>query len=203
MKKLRKIGITIIIVLVAYFLLKQLQIIPSFSNWFKAKPVLIENTPIIIENIKDMQELITIASYDEVVITKIRNEEHPTLGKILNPSAVKKLVLIAKGKIYAGTNLKNLKNKDVTVIGDSISITLPKTSIIDAIVNPSDCEIFIENGNWSTIEVNNVKLEAKSKMQERALERNILEKASKKSALVIENFLRSIGFKKITIKTTT
>ncbi len=202
MKKIRKIGITIIIVLVAYFLLKQLNMIPSFSNWFKAKPILIENTPIIIENIKDMQQLITIASYDEVVVTKIMNDEHPILSNILNPGAVKKIVLIAKGKVYAGMDLRTLKENDVKIIKDSISINLPKTRIIDAIVNPSDCEIFIENGTWTTLEVNNVKMEAKVKIQERAIDRKILEKASKKSILVIENFLRSIGFKKIAITIT-
>jgi ribosomal protein S4E len=128
------------------------------------------------------------------------NDDRSPLGKILNPGGIKKLVLIAKGKIYAGINLKNLQDKDVQVVKDSISITLPETTIIDAIVNPSDCEIFIENGTWSTYEVNNAKLEAKTKMQERALDRKIIEKATKKSILVMESFLHSIGFKKINIK---
>jgi hypothetical protein len=203
MKKLRKIGITLIVLIVAYFLLRTLNLIPDVRNWFKEQPVMIENTPIIVENIRDLNELITMASFDEVVISKNKINEGNIITNILktkslNPG-ISRIALIAKGRLFAGIDLKALKNEDVNVVKDSVSIKIPKAKIIDAIVNPSDCEVFIEEGIWSTIEISELKAQARQKIIDRSVERKLLEKADNKATAVIESFLRSVGFKKVTI----
>ncbi len=203
MKKLRKIGLTVIILVVAYLLLRTFNLVPDIRSWFKQQPVLIENTPLIVENIRDLNELITMASFDEVVISKNKINEGNLLNNILKTKSLdprtSRIALIAKGRLFVGIDLKALKNEDLSVIKDSVTVKTPKAKIIDAIVNPSDCEVFIEEGIWSTTEINELKAQARQKIIDRSLERKILEKAETKAKAVLENFLRSVGFKKVTI----
>ncbi|MBL7727428.1 MAG: DUF4230 domain-containing protein, partial [Dinghuibacter sp.] len=71
--------------------------------------------------------------------------------------------------------------------------------ILEAIVNPSDCEIFIEEGKWASSEVVELKKEARTIMIRRAEAKGILNRANEKSARVIEHFLRSVGFKRVKV----
>jgi hypothetical protein len=204
MKWIRNTGITFIVLILLYLLFRSLNLLPDFKGWFKSQPVKIANTPILIENIRDLAELTTIASFDEVVLTKQGENEGTIIGNILRNRSLnateKKIVLIAKGRIFAGVDLKLLKENAIFVKKDSVSLRLPNARILDAIVNPSDCEIFTETGNWTNIEINQLKSEARKTMFERATDRNILGKAETKSRMVMEGFFRSLGYKKINIQ---
>ena len=87
------------------------------------------------------------------------------------------------------------------VQGDSVSLLLPPAEILDAIMNPSDFETFSETGEWSSEAVTAVKVKARKKMIEKALQQGILNKSNTSSIALLENFLRGFGFKKITVKT--
>ncbi len=202
MKRLRSVGITLLVLFAVVFVLERFSILPSFGNWFRSKPLLIENTPVLVENIRDLSQLITLVSFDEVVIT--RNDTAPgsyvrnLLRRPANPSE-RKISLIARGRIFAGTELKQLTENDLVVSGDSAFIQLPAARILEAIVNPSDCEIFIEEGKWASSEVVELKKEARTIMIRRAEAKGILNRANEKSARVIEHFLRSVGFKRVKV----
>lgn len=206
MKLIRNLGITIIVLILLYLLLRQFNLIPDIKNWFISKPIQIENTPLIVQKIKELKQLITITSYDEVVMNKQTDVGGTLLGNIIangpiNPNT-KRIGLIAKGSIYAGIDLQLLQEKDIVLLKDSIAIHLPQAIIIDAIVNPSDTDIFIEQGQWDMLEINKIKVEARTLMIERAKEKKILDKANFRGKLIIENFLRTIGFRKISVTTT-
>jgi hypothetical protein len=188
MKKLRSVAITLLVLFLAIFVLQRFSLLPSFSSWFRSKPIMIENTPVLVENIRDLSQLITVVSFDEVVITR-------------NDTASGSYILIARGRIFAGTELKKLTEADLRVSEDSAYITLPPSRILDAIVNPSDCEIFIEEGKWETSEVTALKKEARTIMVRRAESKGILQKADEKAARVIESFLRSVGFRRVKVVT--
>ena len=110
------------------------------------------------------------------------------------------IVLIGKGKILAGIDLAALKEKDIYVNDDSVSITLPKTEILQVITNPSDFETFDEKGNWTDSEVTAVKIKLRNKMIADAMQQNILPKATAVANVMMENFLRSVGFKKVNVQ---
>jgi hypothetical protein len=203
MKLLRNAGLTVIILVAAVFLLQQLNLIPAFGKWFRSEPVMIDNTPVLVENIRDMSQLITIVSFDEVVVTQDDVQEGRFIDNFLrNPSfdpMKKKISIIVKGRIFAGMDLKELKETDLFVKGDSASISLPPVKILDAIVNPSDYEIFIEEGRWETDEVNQLVIAARERMLKRAKEKGLLIKAQAKAKAVMESFFRSVGFKKLAV----
>jgi hypothetical protein len=190
-----------ITLLIIYFVLNHLNIIPSIRNWFTSKKTTIDNTPVLIKEVKSIAQLMTMSSYDEVVVdsSKFANPAFPT-AVITSAPKKSQLVIIAKGKLIAGIDLQELDDKKIYLNRDSVSITLPTVKILDAIVNPSQFEIFIEEKGWKADEVNNLKVSARNLMIQRATEQGLLLKAKEKAKLVMENFLRSLGFKKIDVK---
>lgn len=142
-------------VLAIWFLLGKMNIIPSFSNIFKSKSVKIDETPILIKEIKELAELTTMVSIDEVVVDSIT--ANPALlaiksitGLSLNPLSpgYDQLVLICKGRVTAGTDLAAIGPADIFHKGDSVSLGLPPARILGVIINPTGVETFIENGEW-------------------------------------------------------
>jgi hypothetical protein len=82
---------------------------------------------------------------------------------------------------------------------DSVSIKLPPAKILDVITNPSDIETFIETGTWSEEEVRAVKNAARRQLLEEAGRQQLLQKATNRSRAIIEQFLRTSGFRKVTV----
>jgi hypothetical protein len=203
-KTLQKYAVLVAAVLVVIFLFQKINWLPSFKNIFGSKPVVIEATPVIITEINTLAQLITITFTDEVVMdtAKIGNGMPsllPTsIGTILTP-AVDKLVMIGRGRVLAGTDLKNLKEKDINVTDDSIHVSIPHSIILQTIINPSDFETFSEKGNWDESSITTLKIEIRNEINHRAIQQNILQKADARSENIIETFLKNTGFKKVTI----
>ena len=110
-----------------------------------------------------------------------------------------KLVIIGRGKVVAGTDLKKLEKSDLVVSGDSIHVQLPPSEILETIVNPSGFETFIETGTWSEAAVTSLKIKIRNAITNRAIEQNILQQANDRSLNIIKVFLTNTGFKKISV----
>jgi hypothetical protein len=206
-RRLRNIALIALIIVVLIAILRKAGIVPSLADIFKAKPVAIDETPVLIKEIRSIGQIITATAYDEVVIDSVVVTNASRIINSINavspfpvlPSSQKQIVIIAKGKILAGTDLNLLTNESLKVSKDTVWLQLPRTKIIDAIMNPSDFETFEEKGTWTNEEVTAVKLRARQKMIDRALDQNIIEKASTKSKSVMEGFLRAAGFKTVIV----
>ena len=206
-KKLLKYIIIAAVVIIALALLKD-KWLPSFANIFTPKPVVVENTPILIKQINELAQMCTITVFDEVVADSVEIRRKTPVETLLPdfsafsnfPVTGRRLVIIAKGKIVAGTDLKKLQPQAISVHGDSVAIVLPQAEILDAIINPSGVETFSETGIWNDTEITAVKIKARNKMIGRALKQQIIEKANERSIMLIENFLRGTGFKKVLVK---
>jgi Protein of unknown function (DUF4230) len=186
---------------IIYLILVRLDILPSLQSIFSSKPVTIDNTPVFIKEVKNIAQLMTVMLYDEVVIDSSKTNA-VTLPTLLFPSSgvqTNKLVIIARGKIIAGIDLQQIDENKIFIKDDSVSITLPKVKILEAIANPSDYEIFTEEGSWTPDEVNAVRVRAREKMIARSIQQGVLEKAAVKSKSIMESFLRSAGFKRIAV----
>jgi len=207
MRTLRKIVIIFILIIAGFWLLRKLDVFPSFKNLFTAKEVVIDETPILIQQIKSIGQLITYSAYDEVVSDSIITTRGSAFVNSFNslapvpllPSADKQLVLIGRGKVLAGTDLTLLTDTSMSITNDTLRVYLPPPQILDAILNPADFETFIEKGEWTNEEVTMVKTKARRKMVERALRQNILVKAGTKAKSVMEDFLGNLGYKKVII----
>lgn len=191
-------------ILLIILLFTKINLFPSIKNFFKSQPVVIEPTPIIIQEIKSLANLITVVFTDEVVMDSAQiGKSLPSflpidIGATLLPS-VKKLVIIGRGKVVAGTDLSGMKNSDVSVIDDSVHLIIPHAIILQTILNPSDYETFIEEGKWSEEEVTALKIKIRNKISSQAIAENIPGKADARSKIILENYLMNTGFKKVSI----
>ena len=197
-KRIKKYLVIIAALLAIIFLLQKIHWFPSFGDLFKTKPVLIAETPVLIKEIKNLSLLTTISMYDEVVMDSTKEKNLPSFPG-LRP-VPDKIVLIGKGIVKAGVDLKKINEDDIQIKNDSVSILLPHAELQAILMNPSDFETFDEEGKWSSEAVTQIKIRMRNKIEQRALQNNILDKSGQRSILIIENFLRRIGFKKINIQ---
>jgi hypothetical protein len=203
-KKLTRYLFMLALLLGVIFFLQQIHWFPSFKNLFGSRPIVIDNTPVLVKEINNLSQLITLVASTEVVHDSTKSQMTPSAsipGFIVIPSIEKteKLVLIGKGKVFAGINLAELKEKDVFVKGDSVSITIPKARIFQTIVNPSDFEFFEEKGKWTDDEVKAVKIGLRNKLLITVLSQNILYKAQERAKQILMVFLEHAGFKRVLI----
>ena len=203
-KFLKKYAILAAIILLIIFLFQKINWLPSFNNIFHSKPINIEETPVIIQQINTLAQLITVTYSDEVVMdtAKIGNglpSLLPTgIGTILTPG-IDNLVIIGRGKVIVGTDLKNLQEKDINVTGDSVHVSIPHAKILQTIMNPSDFETFDEQGSWNDNAVIELKIKIRNEIDDHAIQQNVLQQADERCKNIMESFLRNTGFKKVSI----
>ena len=158
----------------------------------------IDNTANIVTGIKKISEFNVITFYEELVL----KEKKDTQVFFEQVSTTNEIVIIAKGSVRVGFDLSKVKESDIVVMGDTLTVIVPSVEIFDIIVNPSDFEIFFEDGSWSHEEVTKIESNAKSRLKEDAINNNILNKANEIGIEKLVSFFKSFGFKivNITIK---
>lgn len=154
----------------------------------------IDKTPLVIEETKKISEFTATHFFEDMVIKKERVDS----GRIINTHD--ELVIIAHGKVRAGVNLANIKEGDISAHGDTISLKLPQAEIFDVIVNPSNYEIFVEDGKWQHEEVTEALVNAKKQIEADALESGILENARKSSISKLTELYKALGFNTVDIQ---
>ena len=177
----------------------------------------IDNTAIMVEEIKKISQLFTTTYYDELVldtfklISKTPGERLLDAMTIMRPGVSasngmnymnyrrQEMVVIARGRVYSGFDFSRLQESDLHIDGRSITFQLPPAEVLDVIINPSDYEIFIEEGRWSLEEAVSLKQSAANLMEKRAIEMGILEQSETTAIGLLYNFFKALGFEQITI----
>lgn len=76
---------------------------------------------------------------------------------------------------------------------------LPRAKILQAIINSSGFEAFIEEGDWNEDAVTALKIKIRNTINQHALQQNILQQADVRCENIIESFLKNTGFKKVAV----
>lgn len=204
MKLIRSFLIIIVILITAALLFIKFKALPSFTNLFKPKPVTIENTPVVIKQIQAIAQLVTISAYEELVVDTVAADTKtlrlPLLPAIELPAPTRKLVIIGKSTTNIGIDMQQLRDGDISGTKDSIHIILPAAQIIDAIVNPSGIEIFIEEGAWDNTAVTNLVNKIRYLAIADAMSRGLLAQSEQKAVNVLTNFFKAAGYRKVVIQ---
>ena len=133
------------------------------------RPLTIDDTPVIVSKIRSLGELTTACYYDEMVLTRTKQNTFSStpLGSLaegLGKDVDDHLVLIAKGTVRAGLDLMDMTEEDVRFVGDTAYIRLPAPQYLDVIVNPSDFEVFAETGKWTHEEITGLQETARTRL---------------------------------------
>lgn len=170
---------------------------PNIIGIFKPKPAVIAETPILINEIKAISELFSVCYYDEIVIDSTVTDKSTFLGK--ETLSTRKLVYIVTGRVYAGFDLSKIDNKTFTVQDSILHLSLEKPGILDVVINPSDFTTFVENGRWSFEEATALKMKAKEKITQRAIDKGIIENCKINGIKALKAFYSCLGFKDVVI----
>ena len=155
----------------------------------------IENTANVVTGIRKISEFNIITFYEELVLSE-KKEGKAFFGQI---NTSNEIVIVAKGKVRAGFDFSKMKENDIVATGDTLTVNVPPAEIFDIIANPSDFDIFIEDGEWSHEEVTKIENRAKAKLEEDALNGNILGKANEKGPELLVSFFKSFGFNVVNV----
>lgn len=168
-----------------------------FDNLF-GKGMQYEKTANVITEIRNISEFTSACYYEELVMAEVKDSENTTnkVVKMLGRGAVSKdeICLIMDGKVRAGFDLSKVTDNAIAISGDTLTMTLPKPEIFDVIVNPSNCEVYVEEGKWSHEQVTALQASARVRIQEDALSCGILEQADKIGRERLADLFKTFGF---------
>ena len=168
-----------------------------FDNLF-GKGMQYEKTANVITEIRNISEFTSACYYEELVMAEVKDSENTTnkVVKMLGRGAVSKdeICLIMDGKVRAGFDLSKVTDNAIAISGDTLTMTLPKPEIFDVIVNPSNCEVYVEEGKWSHEQVTTIQASARVRIQDDAIGYGILEQADKIGRERLADLFKTFGF---------
>lgn len=155
----------------------------------------IDNTANVVEKIKEISEFTTACYYEEAVLKdrKVEKNEGGFLG-LVDMETSREIVIIAKGKVRAGFDLSKVTEDKMIIKSDTICITLPEPQIFDVIINPSDYEMYVEEGKWSHEEVTALQTNYRTQLLAKANDAGILNKAKEAGKKRLESLFQTFGF---------
>lgn len=225
MKTLRTIIILLLVLGAGFFAAAHFNLFGNLFDSFNRKPLRIEKTANIVEEVKKIGELTSAVYYEELALQDSYVDRGTIGGRdaaTLASKATKKIglgfasnlaekataavanssneiILIGKGRVRAGFNLTKLQEGDFSVHGDTLLITLPPAEVFDIIMNPSDFTTEYESGTWSHELTKPIKERAKLELEQNAIDNGILSKAEESGKKRLENLFLSFGFNAVII----
>ncbi|TDH21240.1 DUF4230 domain-containing protein [Segetibacter sp. 3557_3] len=205
--RVRRFIYIILAIFIGVWIIKRGFKLPSLRNPFAEQPVVIDQTPIVIKQVRSIAQLVTVTVLDEVVVDSVVVNKSSAFANVFNrvtavpmlPITSRRLVLICKGKVLAGTELNLVNRRHVSIKNDSIFVQIPPAKILDLITNPSDFETFEETGSWTPDAVVQVKLKARKRLHERAIQRQILQRANTKAIQIVSTLLQNSGYRYVSV----
>lgn len=180
----RLIALTGIIFLV-YFL---------FFRNSNSNEIVLDDAPLKVEQIKSILELNAINFQDEVVVDSVEYYQNMgeafsgTIEKLFDINQLKnslksdgikrRLTLIVRGNLMYGVDLKK-KDFQFKTYDDSTILILPEPELLSIEANPTNTEVYIENGYWKDSERIILMNLARKKMIQTADELHLKEKVKK------------------------
>lgn len=180
------------ILLLLYNPLAKLGLLPTLPALFRGHTPKIEDTPVIIQQVKNIAQMFTQTYYDEYVYDT---------GIIRTPvfNVNKRLIFIAKGEVISGFDLTELNEKSIIRRDRAIVVKLPPARVLEVIINPSGFDTFIEEGEITFEESKKFHEHARLIFERNALRKGILKNSAEQGREMLEKFFRLLGFETVDI----
>lgn len=164
---------------------------PSFGR----KPLTIEKTANVVDEIKKIGEFTTACYYEEIAMHDTRIDTTSILGITHHKS--NEIVLVGKGIVRVGFNLAKITEEALNAHEDTLEIRLPDVEVFDVILNPSDFSIEYEDGTWDNEMLKPIKAEAKKQLEANAIASGILKRANESGRKHIKSMFATFGYNEV------
>jgi hypothetical protein len=170
---------------------------PVVGQLLGEKPPRTTTGPVVVEGIKDLDQLATVRWTESVPVTKESGGD--IWERVFNGE---KVLVIATGNVEAGVDLGDIHEDDVRVAGDTVAMDLPKPEILSASLNEKTTRVYDRdlsplNFHPDDDLVKEARLRAVEKIKAAARENGILDAADQNAQDSIRAFVTTLGFEKV------
>ena len=156
------------------------------------------------KEIMGLQQMSDLATAEYVVTKIIKASDDKTWYK----AGDRKILMTCKATIVAGIDLSKLKEDDFSIDGESITITLPRAKLLYINIKPEDIktayeEVSLFRTKFTSQEKNQLALQAENQIKESVPSLGVLVTAETNASLFVDNFLKNLGYKNISINFST
>lgn len=152
----------------------------------------------VLTEIKQISQLDTVEMYFNEILDY---SESMNINGIEIPFTEKKFIFVVKAKVQSGIDLSTITEDDIQIVDKKIILTLNKAKITSKEVLEYDAYsesdgLFNKVSNEDTLKTLN---DFRVRLEKQALDSGILVKAEDNAKIVLESFLRLLGFEEIEI----
>jgi Protein of unknown function (DUF4230) len=164
---------------------------------FEEQPARTTTGPVVVEGIKDLNQLATVRWEESVIIT--RESGGTELEQLVSGEEV---TVVATGYVEAGVNLANLGQDDVRVDGETVTIRLPEPEILSTSLDEEETRVYDRDFGLLNIHPDDALVEeargvAVDKIEEAARDEDILNRAEQNAENSVRAFVTSLGFEEV------
>lgn len=178
-----------------------------FAGLF-GKELTIDKTANVVTEVKKISKFTTACFYEEVTLVEkkandmVDNAAGQYVASLFGKQNLveDEICIIANGKVRAGYDFEKLSDDAIKVSGDTLEVKLPEVEIFDIVVNPSNFDVYVNDGNWTHEQVTEVQGKAKAKIEDDAKKAGIIEKAKTSGEEQLVNLFKTFGFETVVLK---
>lgn len=164
---------------------------------FEEQPARTTTGPVVVEGIRDLNQLATVRWTESVLIT--RESGGTGFERIFSGERV---LLIAVGEVEAGVNLADMGEDDVQVDGDRVTIRLPEPEILSTSLEEDETRVYDRDFGSLNFRpddelVEEARGEAEDEVEQAARENGILDYAQRNAEDSIRAFVTTLGFEEV------
>lgn len=171
--------------------------LPLVGPLLGEKPPRTTTGPVVVEGIRELDQLATVRWTESVPVT--RESGGDVWERVFGGE---KVLLIATGNVEAGVDLGDIREDDVSVKGDVVTIDLPEAEILSASLDEETTRVYDRDFSPLNLHpddelVEQARLRAVGKISASARENGILDTAESNAEDSIRAFVTTLGFEKV------
>lgn len=164
---------------------------------FEEQPARTTTGPVVVEGIKDLNQLATVRWRESVIVT--RESGGTELERFL---VGEKVLLVASGNVEAGVDLDDLGRDDVRVNGETVTIRLPDPEVFSAGLDEDATRIYDRDFGILNVRPDDELAEearaaAVEEIEQAARDEEILVQAEQNAENGVRAFVTSLGFEEV------
>ncbi len=164
---------------------------------FEEQPARTTTGPVIVEGIRDLDQLATVRWTESVPVT--RESGGNALERLFSGERV---LLLATGEVEAGVDLAEIGDNDVRVDGGSVTIRLPEPEVLSASLDEEATRVYDRDLSPLNLRpddalIEEARVEAVGEIERAALENGILETAEANAEDSLRAFVTTLGFEEV------
>ena len=170
---------------------------PLIGPLLHERPARTTTGPVVVEGVRGLDRLATVRVTESIIVT--RESGGDFFDRLFSGE---KVLLVASGDVEAGVDLSEIRDEDVRVGDDTVTIRLPEPEVLSASLDEESTRVYDRDYSPLNLRPNDDLVEearatAEKRLEAAALENDILETAETNAEQSIRAFVTTLGFEEV------